>query len=55
MPEYGCIMPHGRVLNMPGQRFTGFEVSHRFKRVRAQNMARQGCAYARVTQRAEYA
>ena len=24
MPEYGWIMPYGRVLNMPGQRFTGF-------------------------------
>ena len=24
MPEYGWIMPHDRVLNMPGQRFTGF-------------------------------
>ena len=24
MPEYGWIIPYGRVLNMPGQRFTGF-------------------------------
>ena len=24
MSEYGWIMPYGRVLNMGGQRFTGF-------------------------------
>ena len=24
IPEYGWIMPYGRVLNKPGQRFTGF-------------------------------
>ena len=24
IPEFGWIMPYGRVLNMPGQRFTGF-------------------------------
>ena len=24
MPEYGSMMPHGRVLNMPGQHFIGF-------------------------------
>ena len=24
MTEYGRIMPYGRVLNMPGQDFTGF-------------------------------
>ena len=24
MPQYGWIMPYGGVLNMPGQRITGF-------------------------------
>ena len=24
MPEYGWIIRYGRILNMPGQRFTGF-------------------------------
>ena len=24
MPKYGSMMPYGRVLNTPGQRFTGF-------------------------------
>ena len=24
MPEYGSIMPYGRILNMSAQRFTGF-------------------------------
>ena len=24
MLEYGWITPYGRILNMPGQRFTGF-------------------------------
>ena len=24
MPEYGWVMSYGKVLNMPGQRFTGF-------------------------------
>ena len=29
MPQYSWIMPYDRVLNMAGQRFTGFEISLR--------------------------
>ena len=27
MPEYDRIMPYGRVLNIPGQPFTGFLIN----------------------------
>ena len=30
VPEYAWIMTYDRVLNMSGQRFTGFQISFRF-------------------------
>ena len=30
MSKYGWVMPYGRILNIPDQRFTGFEISLRF-------------------------
>ena len=40
MPEYGWIMPYGRVLNMPGPRWQCFKLTYSSNYVRAQNMAR---------------
>ena len=54
MPVYGWIMPYSRVLNIRGQRFTGF-----LNKPPVLNMSGlkiwQGCEYARVTQGDRYA
>ena len=47
MPNYGLIMPHGRDLNMPGQRFT---VSNKPPVLNMPGLRiRQGCEYPRIT------
>ena len=33
MPEYGWIIPYGRLLNLPSERFTGFQIRLWFKRI----------------------
>ena len=47
MPNYGLIMPHGRDLNMPGQRFT---VSNKPPVLNMPGLRiRQGFEYPRIT------